>query len=107
MGKVKTQQVIKALQKLKDKLGGVYKIDKMLLFGSRARGSELLTSDVDLMVISSDFKGIRFIDRPDAFLQKWKLPVDLEIFCYSPEEFNRKKKQICIVQEALKYGKEI
>ncbi len=103
MGKVTTKQVIKELKKLKKK----YKLDKLLLFGSRARGEELLTSDVDVIVISKTFSKIPFRDRPDKFLMAWPMPVDLEILCYTPEEIERKRKEYGLVREALKQGMEI
>ena len=84
-----------------------YHIDHMILFGSRARGDERLTSDVDLIVVSHDFRKIRFLRRPTRFLNGWKLPVDLEVFCYSPEEFQEKKKKLGVIREAVKYGKKI
>lgn len=98
MGKITTKQVIQELKQIKKSI----KVDKMFLFGSRARGEELLESDVDVIAVSKSFSKIPFRKRPDKFLNAWKLPVDLEILCYSPEELNRKKKEIGLVREALK-----
>ena len=103
MGKVTTKEVIKELKKMKKN----YKVEKVLLFGSRARDEELLSSDVDVIAVSKKFSGIPFRNRPNKFLDAWKLPVDLEILCYSPEELERKRKEIGLVREALKQGKEI
>lgn len=103
MGKITNKEVITELRELKKK----NQIEKMLLFGSRARGEELLNSDVDVIAISKKFYGVPFRKRPDKFLDAWRLPVDLEILCYSPEELERKKKEIGLVREALKQGKEI
>ncbi len=107
MGLATTKEVIKELKKIKIKAAKVYSIDRMFLFGSRARGEELLTSDVDLIVVSKDFKKISFRKRPDFFLDLWVLPVDFEVLCYSPEELERKKKELGLVQEALKQAVEI
>ena len=79
----------------------------MYLFGSRARGDELLTSDVDVIVVSKDFKGLMFRKRPDKFLKEWTLPIDFEVLCYTPEELKRKQKEIGLVQEAMKDAIEI
>src|SRR3989344_3411614 len=84
-----------------------YKIQKMLLFGSRARGDYKLTSDVDLIVISKDFKKLSFRERPNDFLDTWILPIDFEVICYTPEEFLRKKKEYGIVKQAAKEGQKI
>ncbi len=107
MGRAKTSEVMVALKKLKRIASKTYVIDQMLLFGSRARGEELLTSDVDVIVVSKDFKEIPFRKRPDVFLDLWNLPVDFEVLCYSPEELARKKKELGLVQEALKQAVEI
>lgn len=107
MGRVTTTQVISELKKLKKKFSKVFSIDKMFLFGSRARGEELLSSDVDVIVVSDDFCNVPFRERPDFFLDNWFLPVDLEVFCYSLEEFKRKKKEIGLVQTAVKDAKMI
>ncbi|MBI2111946.1 nucleotidyltransferase domain-containing protein [Candidatus Woesearchaeota archaeon] len=98
MGKVTTKRVISELRKLKKELD----VETMFLFGSRARGDELLTSDVDIIVVSKKFAHIPFRKRPDPFLDAWMLPVDLEIICYSPAELKRKQKEIGLVQEAMK-----
>lgn len=107
MGRLTTKEAVKELQRIKKELRKDYKIERMILFGSRARGDELLTSDVDLIVVSKDFKNIPFRKRPDKFLDAWLLPVDLEVLCYAPEELKRKQKEIGLVQEALKQGKKI
>ena len=107
MGGVPTAKVIKELQNLKKKVHKAFKIDTMLLFGSRAKGEEFLTSDVDVIVVSQDFAAIPFRQRPNKFLDAWKLPVDLEILYYSPAELKRKQREIGLVQEALKTAKVI
>jgi len=107
MGRVSTAEVVKELNKIKKAAASKYEVERMLLFGSRARGEELLTSDVDVIVVSQDFSGVPFRKRPDRFIDMWRLPVDLEILCYSPEELERKKKEIGLVREALKTCREI
>ncbi len=104
MGRVETKKVIQELRKIKRGASKKYKIERMLLFGSRARGEELLTSDVDVLVVSPDFTKTNFKKRPDFFLDAWKLPVDLEVLCYSPQEFQRKKKELGIVRSASQQG---
>jgi len=107
MGRATTEKVILELKKIKKSLGKEYKIERMFLFGSRARGDELLSSDVDLIVVSSDFEKIPFRQRPSKFLEAWTFSVDLEVLCYSPQELKRKQKEIGLVQEALKQAVEI
>jgi len=80
------------------------KVDRAILFGSTARGDRLKDSDVDLIVISDDF---REMDLPHRFfvLQKnWKPHIDLEAFGFTQEEFDRLKDKSVILQEATEYG---
>ena len=104
MDRVTTKKVINELKRMKKSLGKYYDINLMLLFGSRVRNEELLTSDVDLIAVSKGFSKIPFRKRSDKFLDYWMLPVDLEVLCYSPEELKSKKKEIGLVREALKQG---
>ena len=84
-----------------------YNIKKAILFGSRARGDYFLDSDVDIILVSENFKNFKFTDRIANISEFWNSPVDLEPLCYTPEEFERKKKQIGIVRQAVKEGIEI
>lgn len=44
------------------KIGAKYPVDKIVLFGSRARGDNKPTSDIDLAIfISSDFKSAGYL----------------------------------------------
>ena len=104
MDKYGTREVSLALGKLKTQLSRKYNIDKMLLFGSRARGDWLYNSDVDLLVISKDFEGEKYVNRSADILAYWDEAIDLEVICYTPHEFEKKKNQIGIVSQAAKEG---
>lgn len=84
-----------------------YPIEKFILFGSRATGKVTPDSDVDLLVVSSKFRGKRRMDRSPPLYLKWNLHYPVDFLCYTPEEFERKKKQVGIVQQAVKEGIEI
>jgi predicted nucleotidyltransferase len=101
------QRVIKQIKTLLKKVNKKYKLEKAILFGSRARDDWLLTSDVDLMLVSEQFKNIPFTERMSEILIFWKNSLDLEVICYTKEEFEKKKKQLGIVQQAIKEGKEL
>lgn len=82
-----------------------FKIDHAILFGSRARGDELTDSDYDVVLVSSDFQDIFFSQRSALMYDFWKYwPIEIEPLCYTPEEFETKKRQIGIVSEAIKEG---
>lgn len=81
--------------------------ETVVIFGSRVRGDAMKHSDLDVILVSSDFEGIPFPDRASRILESydhWQAPYSLEVFCYTPEEFERKSDQIGMVRDALKYG---
>ena len=80
---------------------------KIILFGSRARGEHLEESDVDLIVVSDKFEGVEFRERIKLAYGLWDKKQDLDIICYTPEELIKRMKQIGIIQNALKEGIEI
>ncbi len=79
----------------------------MILFGSRVWGKPHRDSDIDLIIVSPAFDGVHRLDRGVNLYLKWNLKYPVDILCYTPEEFNRKKKFIGIVQQAAKEGIEI
>lgn len=81
--------------------------EKLYLFGSRASGEELVSSDLDVVMVSEHFGGMKFIDRISAVLELIEPPVGIDLLCYTPEEFERKKEEIGIVRESLKCNMEL
>jgi len=87
------------------KISKVFCIEQALLFGSRARGDYFLDSDVDLILVSSDFASVPFRKRMGLLLAYWEGEVDLEVLAYTPQEFARMKKRQGIVSQAMKEGR--
>lgn len=81
-----------------------FKPEQIILFGSRARGDNLITSDVDLLVVSKRFEGIDWRKRIMMVFGDWDKRQMLEPLCYTPEEFERKRKELGIVRQAVKEG---
>ncbi len=85
-----------------------YKVEKAILFGSRARGDNFNDSDYDIIIVSPDFMNILFTQRIARMYDFWKhYPIEIEPICYTPEEFEKKKKQIGTVKTAVEEGIEI
>jgi len=61
-------------------------VDRLILFGSRARGDHFVSSDFDFVLVSSDFSGHPFIRRAARLYEFWPGRCDLEVLCYTPEE---------------------
>ncbi|MEM1646696.1 MAG: nucleotidyltransferase domain-containing protein [Ignisphaera sp.] len=62
-------------------------VKDVYVVGSRARGDYLDVSDIDLVIISPDFKGLRYIDRLEK-LAKY-LRARVEFFAFTPEEWEK------------------
>lgn len=106
MGK-KPNEVVKELEKFKQKLVKHLTVQKMILFGSTARGQAGKNSDIDLIFVSPEFKGVSPLKRAYAVSKHWDLDYPKDFLCYTQEEFKRMKTLSIVVREALKEGIEI
>lgn len=73
--------------------------EKILLFGSWARGDDDPESDVDLVVVYRTEK--RFLDRLAELYVAWDLPVAVDILAYTPEEFAQLLEERAFVQDIV------
>lgn len=93
-------------QDLKDKI----RIQKVILFGSASRGQMTYDSDLDVIVISPDFKKLDFITRLQLLSHNRKnaaRKVPMDILGYTQEEFEKLGRESVVIEEAQKEGKEI
>ena len=107
MDKAKNREIKSKVKKYLKILNKKFKVEKSILFGSRARNDYLDTSDVDLIVVSKDFSNIVFRKRMGEVIEHWGGDVDLEVICYTPEEFEKMKKRIGLVRKAVEEGIEM
>lgn len=87
-------------KRLYDQLGA----QRILLFGSHARGSAGAHSDYDVIIVAEYFSGIERRRRAVGLRQLWyqsggDAPMDL--ICLTPAEFAQAQTQITMVAEAL------
>ncbi len=95
------------IEKIKDfvrKVKEVFKPEMIIVFGSRAREDYLKESDYDIIIVSERFRGINFVRRMEMVYELWDLNERADIICYTPEEFEEKKKQIGLVKKAVEEG---
>ena len=86
--------------RLEDAIGA----ERVLLFGSRARGDARADSDYDILVVSAKFRGVSRLERPVPLYELFyesgiHAPVD--IFCLTPEEFEWASNHITLVNAVL------
>ncbi len=106
MGKQKTQ-IINQLRLFKKKIEKKYLIEKIILFGSAATGTFTKDSDIDLIIVAKSFKDKKSFKRSPPLYKEWGLHYPVDFLCFTPQEFDKKKKMIGIVHEAVKHGVEI
>ena len=104
MGRKKDIEFLKSFKK---RLSKNIPVDKMILFGSRAAGKPHRWSDFDLIIVSKKFRGVDSLKRPIGFYNYWNVNYPVDFLCYTPEEFEKRKKEPTIVKEAVENGIEI
>lgn len=77
---------------------------RIIIFGSRVRGKATEDSDIDVIVISDLFRGIKFVKRMALVLKKVRFPRHVDFICYTPEEFERIRNSSIVVKTAVKEG---
>lgn len=82
-------------------------IEKIILFGSFARGTATEESDIDIVVVSKDFKNKDIFERARlimeaevATIRKFMIPLD--IITMTPEEF---ESETSLIADYAKKGK--
>lgn len=100
------EQLKKELIKFKKKIEHKYSVEKIILFGSRSKKDFKKDSDVDLIIVGN-FKEKGNLKRAPPLYLEWDLDLPVDFLCYTPEEFNKLKKTVTIVREAVKKGIEI
>lgn len=101
---IKDETIIDFLNKYQETIKSIYRPKAAWLFGSRISGKPKPESDIDLILVSEKFRGIKFIYRMGQFLKKIDFPRHIDAICYTPEEFEKKRKEIGIVSEAIQQG---
>lgn len=102
------KNIIWELKKFYKKLSEDFKVNNLILFGSRAlnkKQTEL--SDIDLIIVSEDFKNMNFFERVSKMYDYWNLNYPVDFLCYTLKEFNDLRKKVSIVKEALNKGIQI
>jgi predicted nucleotidyltransferase len=82
-----TDLTVESIQILLNPIFQKYGIQKSILFGSFARGTQSRKSDIDLILIQDTDK--RYFDRFDGILSELQKKIrgrDVEVLIYTPEE---------------------
>ena len=99
--------LIQQLRAFRRKVSRRYPIQKMVLFGSRAKGEARRDSDVDLIIVSDSFRRKNAVDRAYLMRLEWDLDYAVDFLCYTPEEFRVFSGAPGMVRQALREGRTI
>jgi len=80
----KRREIIEELRRYSESLSNSLGRVSVILFGSTARGDFNLWSDIDIVVISESFEGVRFVERCLALEDPFG---NLSPICWTPDEF--------------------
>ena len=95
------QRVVKGYVK---KLSPSIFVNKAILTGSWARGTQREDSDVDLIIISDDFSKMPFSERLSYLHKAWTNKIPLEAFGYTVDEFRQLRHRSIYVRDAIRNG---
>ncbi len=90
------QQLEEALPRVVEVLSQVEGVQRVSVFGSYARGRRDLFTDLDLFVVWETERSA--LDRLRFLYSILDVPVDLDIICYTPAEFQARSDQPFIRQ---------
>ena len=80
-------------------------VEKIILFGSLTSQNVHKSSDIDIIVVQRTEK--KFLERIQEFYEYLKPRVALDIFVYTPEEFEEMRKWNSFIKSALNKGRVI
>ncbi len=95
------REIMESINKYIKKISKYYKIEAIILFGSYAKGTQNEDSDIDIAIISSDFKDI-FDDMADLIGYTWKIDTRIEPHPISKEDYD--KIATPFIQEVINTG---
>lgn len=105
------KKISKTLNDFKSALEAVgIKVDRVILFGSYAKGKARKGSDIDVAVISENFKGMNLLERLETIglaLAKARIMEPIEALGYTKKELASKNEGTFIGDEVKSKGVQI
>lgn len=103
MGEKKVEKIKQEVEKFKKRVEKKFGVEKIIIFGSAARSKMTEHSDIDMIVVSKNYGRKDVFKIVPKLYGEWKFgPADIILF--NKREFNRLKKEVSIVSEALREG---
>jgi predicted nucleotidyltransferase len=79
-------------------------VEKVILFGSYARGTQQENSDIDLAFVSEDFDHMNILERQKLLSRCREGLIPTDVLAYSPAMLEKKKHNSPVVDSILQEG---
>jgi len=79
------------------------RVDAVTLFGSYARGDFSSSSDLDLVIVSSDWEGVNYTERLSLLYRLWDKDIDANSVALTPRELRDRLRKSIVLRGASKY----
>ncbi len=82
------------------------RVEEAYVFGSRARGDYLEGSDLDIVIVSRGFEGMRYLDRLDLIYKvAWEEGIEygVEAVALTPEELRERLEGLTMLRDASRH----
>lgn len=79
-------------------------MDGIWVFGSQASGNAGPDSDTDLIVVSTCFESMPFLERCARLRRAWPIDESVDLVCLTPAEFDERRTGPTLVREAVENG---
>jgi len=80
---------------------------KILISGSRVKGTATKDSDIDMIIVADAFSGVPIVQRMALVMKSARFKKHVDYFCYTPEEFERVKMTSGILRDAVVGAREV
>jgi hypothetical protein len=100
------KKALKEIEKFVERLKEEINLKEIIFFGSRSRNDYLESSDIDLIIVSPDFKDVDYLKRFELVYPYLK-ELRIEFIPLTSEEFEIKRKQLTLINEAVREGMKI
>ena len=98
------RKYLKKLLEFKRGLSEKLSINRMILFGSRAEGTEGVDSDFDLIIVSDDFKNKKSFVRAVGFYKYWNIDSPVDFVCLTEKEYEALVERPSVVGNGARDG---
>ena len=100
---MKYDDILEEVKRYLGRLSKRVEVKEAYLFGSTARGDRLMSSDIDLLIISPSVENMRPDERIRLVHTAWKYRLPADIFILTPAEFEYLKDKSVVLRDASKY----